>query len=178
MSSAQSESIKHDASGMLSAHIVAIRSKGVVVAHQLRINGGGPGNTRYYSSLKFGSADKAELAAMRDQRQLGLPKTTTRGGSPVGRVSRLSRTDQAGIRFVWTSTTDTPFLRVHATWTDKKGIDRHTSFSCEKNGLEGALTLAISRRTSAGAPSPDPKKTEQLLKLLRKTYRSGPANAD
>lgn len=178
MKSLQSESIKPDSSGILSAHIVAIRSKGVVVAHQLRINGGGPGKTRYYSSLKLGSPENSELAAKRDQRQLGLPKTTPRGGSPTGRVSCRSRTDEAGIRFVWTKTADTPILRVHASWTDKNGVDRHTSFSCETNGLDGALSLAISRRTSAGAPCPDPKKREKLLRLLHKNYRSGPADAD
>ena len=50
-------------------------------------------------------------------------------------------------------------------------LARHTSFSVERNGLEGALDLAIAKRVSCGAPQPD---RDALLKALRKAKRAGP----
>ena len=102
-------------------------------------------------------------------RELGLPKTLPRGGSQVGRVLATSRTRVAGIRFVWSSG-EKSALRVVATWVDRHGQHRHTSFSVDRNGVEGALDKAIAARTSAGAPAPD---RAMLLKLLRKTHRAG-----
>jgi hypothetical protein len=153
------------------AHIVPIRKGGDVIAHQLRVDGGGPGNTRYFSAAKLGGPDKSLHAAQKAVRDLGLPATKPRGGSPVGRVLKPSKTKEPGIRFVWTHAVSAPILRVVATWTDKKGVCRHTSYSVETNGLEGALDRAIASRTSNGAPLPDKVK---LLKLLRKQYRAGP----
>lgn len=153
------------------AHIVVIRSGGVVQGHQLRIDGGGSGLSKYFGSGRYGSAEKARRAAEREARALGLPKTRERGGSEQGRVLRTSRTKAAGIRFVWTPGVLQPVLRVAASWTDRRGRARHTSYSCERNGLEGALDKALKARTSAGAPMPDRK---ALLRLLRRVYRAGP----
>lgn len=152
------------------SHIVAIRRSGVVEGHQLRIDGGGPGLSKFFSSGKYGGPEKALRAAKKEAKALGLPKALPRGGSPTGRVLRTSRTQQAGIRFEWTQRASGPGLRVVATWTDKRGRSHHTSYSVDRNGLDGALDLAIAARTSCGAPAPD---RHALLLLLRRTFRTG-----
>ena len=156
---------------MSSSHIVALREAQALTGYQLRFNGGGPGQTKYFSARQCGSPEKARRAAQAYARSLGLPKARPRGGSPVGRVFSSSATGAAGLRFEWTPNRLVPVLRVVATWVDKRGHSRHTSFSVQRNGLEGALDLAIAARTSAGAAAPDKK---QLLKLLRKMQRSEP----
>lgn len=156
------------------AHIVVIRSGGVVQGHQLRIDGGGSGCSKFFGSGRYGGPEKARRAAEREARALGLPKTRERGGSEQGRVLRTSITRVAGIRFVWTPGVAQPVLRVAASWVDRRGRARHTSYSCERNGLEGALDKALKARTSAGAPMPDRK---ALLRRLRSTYRAGPDGA-
>lgn len=152
-----------------SAHIVAIRQNGIVAGHQLRINGGGAGLTKFFASGKYGGPEKAERAAKKVAKEMGLPKPRPRGGSRVGRLSSASTTQAAGIRFAWTDSGEAALLRVIATWTDKKGIARHTSYSVHRHGLEGALALAIKARTSGGAPAPD---ADALLKRLKREYRS------
>lgn len=153
------------------AHIVVIRSGGVVQGHQLRIDGGGTGRSKFFGTGRYGSPEKARRAAEREARALGLPKPRERGGSEQGRLLRTSTTKAAGIRFVWTPGTLGSVLRVTASWTDRRGRPRHTSYSCERNGLEGALDKALKARTSCGAPMPD---RDALLRRLRKTYRAGP----
>jgi hypothetical protein len=152
------------------AHIVAIRRNGVVEGHQLRVNGGGAGHSKFFASIKHGGADKARRAAMTMAREMGLPKTLSRGGSAVGRVFKTSQTRAAGIRFAWVEGTLSTVLYVVASWTDKRKRARQTSFSVERNGLEGALDKAIAARTSAGAPAPD---RAVLLRRLQKAYRTG-----
>jgi hypothetical protein len=149
------------------SHIVAIRRQGVVEGHQLRFDGGGAGRSKFFASLKHGGPDKARRAAERAARALGLPKATERGGSEVGRVLRTSVTRVAGIRFEWTPRDSGPVLRVVATWTDRRGKSHHTSYSVQRNGLEGALDKAIVARTSCGAPMPD---RAALLKRLRREF--------
>lgn len=151
------------------AHIVVIRRGDVIEGHQLRINGGGSGLSKFFSSGRYGSPEKARRAAELEARALGLPKTRRKGGSPQGRVLCTSPTGQAGIRFVWTHTALEPVLRVHASWMDKRGRPRQTSYSVERNGLEGALDKALLARTSCGAPQPD---RDALLRQLRREYRT------
>ena len=151
------------------AHIVAIRRDGVVEGHQLRIDGGGAGLSKFFSSGKHGGPEKALSAAKRAAKVLGLPKTKERGGSEQGRVLSTSVTRAAGIRFEWARDTSTPILRVIATWTDRRSKCRNTSYSVERNGLDGALDKAIAARTSCGAPAP---RRDALLRLLRREYRS------
>lgn len=153
------------------AHIVAIRRGEVVEGHQLRIGNGGAGMTKFFSSSKYGGADKARKAALKMIRDLNLPKPRKRGGSVAGRLLKTSKTPAAGIRFLWSRNEASPRLRVAATWMDRKGRPRHTSFSVDRNGLESALDMAIERRTSCGAPTPD---REALLKALKKVKRAGP----
>jgi hypothetical protein len=151
-------------------HIVPNRKNGAVIAHQLRVNGGGPGNSRYFSAAKLGGPEKSRRAAERAIKELGLPVPKPRGGSCVGRLLKRSKTKEPGIRFVWTQAVSGPILRVVATWTDAKGVCRNTSYSVEANGLEATIDRAIAARTSNGAPTPD---KVMLLKLLRKQYRAG-----
>ena len=151
------------------SHIVVIRRGGTIEGHQLRINGGGSGLSKFFGSGRYGSPEKARRAAEKEARSMGLPKTKRRGGSPTGRVLSTSTTGSAGIRFGWTRETVEPMLRVIASWTDKRGRPRHTSYSVERNGLEGALEKAILARTSCGAPMPD---RNTLLRLLRREYRT------
>ena len=152
-----------------SAHIVVIRRGDVVEGHQLRINGGGSGLSKFFSAGRYGSAEKARRAAEKAAREMGLPKPRPRGGSRAGRLLRTSTTGSAGIRFAWTRDTAEPLLRVVASWVDKRGRPRHTSYSVDRNGLDGALDKAIAARTSAGAPMPD---REALLRRLRREWRT------
>ncbi len=151
------------------SHIVAIRQNGVISGHQLRINGGGPGLSKFFAAGKYGGPEKSERAARKEAKALGLPKSRPRGGSVEGRAPSNSVTKTAGIRFVWSTNLSGPALRVVATWTDKKGRSRHTSYSVDRNGLEEALDLAIASRTSCGAPMPD---RVLLLKLLKREKRT------
>jgi hypothetical protein len=152
------------------AHIVAIRQNGVIAGHQLRINGGGAGMSKFFASIKYGGPEKAEREARRMAKEMGLPKPRPRGGSRVGRVPASSTSQAAGIRFGWTQTqAGEALLRVIATWTDKKGVSRHTSYSVHRHGLEDALSMAIKARTSCGAPAPD---EAALLKRLKREYRT------
>ncbi|MBA4177821.1 MAG: hypothetical protein C0505_14890 [Leptothrix sp. (in: Bacteria)] len=152
------------------AHIVVIRTGGVVQGHQLRIDGGGSGLSKFFGSGRYGSPEKARRAAEREARALGLPKARERGGSPQGRVLRSSLTKAAGIRFMWKEGVQHQVLRVAASWTDRKGKARNTSYSVERNGLEGALDLALKARTSCGAPMPD---RVALLRMLKRVFRAG-----
>ena len=151
------------------AHIVAIRRDGVIEGHQLRIDGGGAGLSKFFSTGKYGSPEKALSAAKRAAKAMGLPKAKERGGSEEGRVLSTSATQAAGIRFEWDRGATAPILRVVATWTDRRSKGRNTSYSVERNGLDGALDKAIAARTSCGAPAP---RRDALLRLLRREYRS------
>lgn len=93
------------------------------------------------------------------------------GGSSMGRLMWRSRTRTAGIRFEWVLRTIGPVLRVVATWTDWQGQPRHTSFSVQCNGLEGALDRAIAARISCGAPLPD---RADLLQRLQQEFATAP----
>ena len=157
-----------------SAHIVTIRRQGVVEGYQLRINGGGPGLSKFFAARKLGGADKALRAARRAAREMGLPKTRRRGGSEPGRLLITSRTPAAGVRFEWTPFGLRTVLYVVATWRGRNGRPCSTRFSVDRHGVEGALDLAIARRTSCGAPMPD---RAALLKALRKVHRAGPPPA-
>ena len=153
-----------------SAHIVTIRREGVVEGYQLRINGGGPGNSHFFAARKLGGADKALRAARRTQREMGLPRTLTRGGSRLGRRLSTSKTPAAGIRFEWHRFAVSTVLYVVVSWRDKKGRPCGTRYSVERNGFEGALELAVKRRMTSGAPEPDRK---ALLRALRRFSREG-----
>jgi hypothetical protein len=157
-----------------SAHIVTIRRHGEIEGYQLRINGGGPGLSKFFAARKLGGADKALRAARRTAREMGLPKTRPRGGSQPGRLLRTSRTPAAGVRFEWTPFARRTVLYVVATWRDRQGRPCSTRFSVDRHGLEGALDLAIARRTSCGAPKPD---HAALLKALRRCKRAGPPSS-
>jgi len=129
------------------------------------------GNTRYYSAAKLGGPENSLREAQRAINELDLPKPKPRGGSATGRVLPTSKTKSPGIRFVWTPGQDAPRLHVVATWIDKKGKNRSTSYSVESTGIELTRDSAIMARTSDGADMPD---KVQLLRLLRKQYRTGP----
>jgi hypothetical protein len=157
-----------------SAHIVTIRRQGEIEGYQLRINGGGPGLSKFFAARKLGGADKALRAARRTAREMGLPKTRKRGGSEPGRLLSTSRTPAAGVRFEWTPFALRTVLYVVATWRGPHGRPCSTRFSVDRHGLEAALDLAIARRTSNGAPMPD---RAALLKALRRFKRAGPPPA-
>ena len=156
------------------AHIVTIRRNGEIEGYQLRINGGGPGLSKFFAACKLGGADKALRIARRTAREMGLPKTRKRGGSVAGRLLSTSRTPAAGVRFEWTPFSLSTVLYVVATWRNKKGRPASTRYSVDRHGMEGALDQAIAKRTSCGAPLPD---RAALLKALRKVYRAGPEAA-
>lgn len=152
------------------SHIVAIRRAGVIDGHQLRFDGGGPGKSRYFSSGKHGGPDQALAAARAALREMGLSAPKRRGGSKTGAISRLNTSGAAGIRFAWDAAQSAPILRVVASWTDRNGRARNTSYSVEYSGLDGALDKALAARTSAGAAMPD---RAMLLERLREAHRTG-----
>ena len=158
-----------------STHIVTIRRQGVIEGYQLRINGGGPGLSKFFAARKLGGSDKALRAARRAAREMGLPKTRKRGGSRPGRLLSTSRTPAAGVRFEWTRFALSTVLYVVATWRARNGRPSSTRFSVERHGAEKALDLAIEKRTSCGAPMPD---RAALLKALKKVQRAGPEGRD
>ncbi|MBK6616197.1 hypothetical protein [Ottowia sp.] len=168
-----SSSVPSNPNGYRSAHIVPIRREGSVVAHQLRFDSGGPGNSRYFSARKHGGPEGSEKAARKTIRQLGLPLPKRRGGSTVGRVTKRNKSGEPGLRFVWIEGPVEIVLVVVATWTDNRRTQPHcrTSYSTAIHGLEGALDKAIEARTSCGAPMPD---KASLMRRLRQTYRTGP----
>jgi hypothetical protein len=151
------------------SHIVAIRRGDVIEGHQLRFDGGGPGRSKYFSSGKHGGPEQALSAAVEAARALGLPQAQERGGSAQGRLMYRSATGTAGIRFEWTPVSTGLVLRVVATWVDRHGKACSTSYSVERNGLEGALDRAIAARTSCSAPMPD---RAELLERLREAYQT------
>jgi hypothetical protein len=151
------------------SHIVAIRHNGEITGHQLRINGGGTGMSKFFAASKHGGPLKSERAAKLAAKEMGLPKPKPRGGSRVGRVLSSSVTNTAGIRFSWVHYESGPVLRVIATWTDKTGLSHHTSYSVQRNGLEGAMDKAIKARKRSGGPAPD---KEALMKLLKREFRT------
>jgi hypothetical protein len=157
-------------------HVVTIRRRGLIIGHQLRIAGGGPGRSKFFGCARFGGEDKSRRAAERMAAQMNLPKRNKRGGSRAGRLLRTSHTRAAGIRFEWVRRTVGPVLRVVATWTDRRGRSHHTSFSVQRNGLEGALHKAIAARTSCGAPMPDGHDLLQRLQHEFETAAPAPAN--
>lgn len=156
------------------AHIVTIRRQGVIEGYQLRINGGGPGLSKFFAARKLGGPEKALRIARRTAREMGLPKTRKRGGSVAGRLLSTSRTPAAGIRFEWTPFALHTVLYVVATWRNPKGRPASTRYSADRHGMEAALDMAIAKRTSCGAPMPD---RAALLKALRKVQRAGPPEA-
>ena len=156
------------------AHIVTIRRQGEIEGYQLRINGGGPGLSKFFAARKLGGAEKALRLARRTAKEMGLPKTRKRGGSVAGRLLSTSRTPAAGIRFEWTPFALHTVLYVVATWRNPKGRPASTRYSVVRHGLEAALDMAIEKRTSCGAPAPD---RAALLKALRKVQRAGPPAA-
>lgn len=153
------------------AHIATIRQKGEFYAKQLRINGGGRGNTHFFSLREWGSEAAASEAAERMRETMDALPPKGRGGSVAGRVTRLSKTNAAGIRFGWTRGGTYPVLVVYATRTDPGGKARNTSYSTQLHRLEGALDRALAWRAANGQPAPS---RGPLLRLLRQTYAKGP----
>ena len=162
------QSAPPSSSGVRKAHLVAIRKGDVLQGYQLRLKDGGPGNSKYFSATKHGGDAKAKSAALAAAKSMGLKIERGRGGSVVGRRSRATKVEP-GIRFKWVERTSIAVLNVVATWTDAARRPRHTSYSVERHGLDGALDMAIARRVSAGAPTPN---RSTLLRELRRMYRS------
>jgi hypothetical protein len=152
------------------AHIVTIKQNGRAVGHQLR-TGSGAGQSTYFAVSTHGGVRKALDAAANDAIARGLDISKGRGGSEKGRQTVRSKTPAAGIRWAWFPFHGSANLRVFATWTDKTGKGRNTSYSVEFNGLEGALDLAIAKRVASGAPQPNKR---ALLAALRRDFKAGP----
>ena len=148
----------------LKAHIVKIRRGGEVQGCQLRI-GQGAGQSFYFGSLKNGGEEGAMKAALEKATELGAVVKPGRGGGVIGR--RVAGTKiEPGIVFKWRDYGGDPKLTVEATWSEA-GRLRKTCYSVEKNGLEGALDLAVKKRMKAGAPKLN---RDALLARLRSEY--------
>jgi hypothetical protein len=153
------------------AHLVALRREGQIEAWQVRIGSGGPGLSRSFATRKYGGEAQALAEAKRTAQALGLELGHPRGGSPLGRRTRLSPTPAPGIRFEWLHYSQSTVLNVVANWPDPRTGRRCSSrYSVERNGLDGALDRALENRRKAGAPMPD---RQHLLDLLTEVYRSG-----
>lgn len=155
------------------AHLVTLRYGDEIKGIQLRIGDGGPGNTKHFSAKRYGGEEGATKAATKTAKSLGLQIGKPRLGPKRGRIQTNNKTGEPGIQFLWRRY-ETPVLAVAASWTDPKTKKpRHTSFSVESNGLEGALDKAIAARNKSGAPVTT--KTA-LLRKLRSVYRAGPSD--
>lgn len=55
--------------------IQPIETNGVISAYQLRVDGGGPGKTKFFAVRRLGGAYKALHAAKKEAKVLGLSKT-------------------------------------------------------------------------------------------------------
>lgn len=149
---------------LVNGHLVVIRKDGVPAGVQLR-TGRGAGQSTYFAAKKHGSFEAAVRAARRDAEAKGIGIGLHSRGGLIGRRVALTKVEP-GITFRWREYGGVPRLVVAVTWPEK-GKGRHTCYSVEANGLEGALDLAIERRVKAGAPRPD---RNRLLLALRKEY--------
>jgi hypothetical protein len=152
------------------AHIVTIRRNGEPIGEQLRV-GPGAGQSRYFSVAVHGNHMKARAAANQAANDAGFVLGNKRGGSESGRRTKLSPTSAAGIRWYWSPYYGSATLKVVASWVDKDGRARSSNYSVARNGLTGALELAVAKRISAGAPVPNVAK---LRRELGRAFRSGP----
>lgn len=154
-----------------SACIVTIRREGQVQAFQVRVNGGGPGLTKYFSVRTHGGKRKAMRSARAQLEALGVPARRRRGGSQLGRLTARSVSGAAGIRFVWIDRAlGTPVVGVAVSWVDPDGRPRQTVRRTDSNGDAPAIDLAIQRRVAAGDDGLD---RNQLLSRLRAFRRAG-----
>lgn len=71
-----------------SSYIAAISSAGTLTGFQLRVNGGGPGNTKFFAAKKHGGPLKARLAA----EQMSWPSPST------GAIERGDASSEAQFR--------------------------------------------------------------------------------
>lgn len=106
--------------------VQAIKRAGAVVGYQARVGKAGPGQTRYCST------EAQALAALAT-----LPK-------PAGRTGRTTVTNSTGVPGI-TARYEGDALRIGATWM-QEGKNCAAGYSVERNGLEGAVKMAMAAR--------------------------------
>lgn len=129
--------------------------------------------TKYFAIKKFGdrkarSLAKAWIAQMNASlppmvwsstskgRHMGLPRNGNTSGVPGLRAAYLVRGDRV------------PTIWIHVQWTEGRGSsrrNRHTAYSVEKHGIEGATKLALDKRQEkTGIPQMSPRAAWLKLK--------------
>ncbi len=138
------------------------------------------GDTKFFACVKYGGEKAAEAAARAYERRMLI----TRYGSETppwssGYRVNVQRNNLSGIPGIsavyrWSNKLDKskgyPVLYFTATWFDKKQRkQRRVAYSTEKNGLLGALTMALEQRArGAGFEMPNPR---SVMVKIRKDLR-------
>jgi hypothetical protein len=117
--------------------------------YQVRVGPRHASLTKFFAVRKYGGVRKAlaearaaELA-LQSSAQPTSPRVGPRRTAPANNTSGLT-----GVRPRYTMFSDTPYLYFVASWS-KGGKAHSTSYSAEKHGMLGALTLAMKKREKA-----------------------------
>ena len=112
-----------------------IKHAGQVVAYQARVGSGGPGLSKCFSLATHPDAEAQAHAA--------LPGLLVAAALPAraGRTTVANSTGTPGI----TARYEGDVLRIGATWV-REGRNCAVGYSVERNGLTGAVALAIAAR--------------------------------
>lgn len=133
-------------------HISTVRSRGEVVAVQLRHGAGGPGQSWYFALSKWGGTEEsARRAAARRVKELGGKLSQ----GLVGAKHKETPSDVPGIAFRWQpGRQGDPLAYVVVSYPPPAHLKGKVAVvtkrrSCEKHGLEGVSRWAARERENA-----------------------------
>jgi hypothetical protein len=133
--------------------------------YQVRVGPRHAALTKFFAVRKYGGKRKALAearaaeAVMRETAPATTSRTGARSAKPANNTSGL-----VGVRPRYTLFSDTPYLSFVVSWS-KNGKAHSTSFSTEKHGLLGALTLAMRKRETATGTSYDVSPRQALNRM-------------
>lgn len=117
--------------------------------YQVRVGPRHAALTKFFAVRKYGGVRKAlaeARAAEAALREVAAPTSKREG--PRTEVHANNTSGLVGIRPRYTMFSETPYLSFVASWS-KGGKPFSTSYSADKHGMLGALTLAMERRAKA-----------------------------
>jgi hypothetical protein len=144
---------------------------GSTQGYQVRVGPRHAAMTKFFAVRKYGGARKAlaqAKAAEVKMQKVAQPTTDRHGPRSVAQANNTS--GLVGIRPRWELFSDHPYLYFVASWS-VNGKACSTSYSAEKHGKIGALTLAMERREKAtGVRYPmTPRQAWNRMKYLIET---------
>lgn len=122
---------------------------GSTQGYQVRVGPRHAAMTKFFAVRKYGGARKAlaqAKAAEVKMQKVALPTSDRHGARKVAQANNKS--GLVGIRPRWELFSEHPYLYFVASWS-VNGKACSTSYSAEKHGKIGALTLAMERREKA-----------------------------